>query len=67
MHQSFKETGLEDWQEVWVSAFWNWQVDRLTNSELLHVVPIYSTGGDQTPDSHQTPLQNVIKCLFLHF
>lgn len=28
---------------------------------------IDSTGASQTPDTHQTLLENVSKCLFLHF
>ena len=46
------------------------EIDRQTGWQIQncpYTASIYSTGADQTPDSHQTPLQNVIKCLFLHF
>lgn len=39
-----------------------WQIQNCSQAAY-----IYLAGASQTPDTHQTLLENVIKCLFLHF
>lgn len=45
-----------------IGRWTGWQIQSCSQA-----ASIYSTGANQTPDIHQTPLENVIKCLFPHF